>query len=372
MSIRFDFKFWLDKLRELDYPIKPVDLDVKTLKEQKAISSEIGDAQITKVYSDDFVEVVLIKIKESNLRRNLCTRIARSWKENRLIKPLLLFTDGPESYSVIVPGKGIGGEAKVLGISDRLYRTDVEVLESIRFPANASDLNKFYDFYFFPYEKVRNDFFEGYRKLYERIEKAVKKQLKSESTSYAQRFLGRLMFLYFLQRKGWLEGNKQFVDTIDDYRELNKLFYDSLNREGVEGIPFLNGSLFEKESYMTLDCENQLFTKMDKLFKDARQFFNQYNFTVDETSPLEIEVSIDPALIGTVFENMLPEYERGSKGTFYTPPVESSFICRRALANYLGYPDEVSPDGKTFIDGLSTYLKSLGITKSEKDVLLVN
>ena len=65
---------------------------------------------------------------------------------------------------------------------------------------------------------------------------------------------------------------------------------------------------------------------------------------------------------------MLPENERGAKGTFYTPPAEISFICRRAISNYLGYPDEVSADGKTFIDGISKYIDRLTKDKSDKEV----
>lgn len=368
-SVRFDYKFWVDQLRELSYPIKPVELDLPTLKETRALPSDVEASKVLRFYFDDYVEVALVEFATSvKLRRSVCTRTARSWKENRLVKPLLVFTNGVDSFAVIVPGKGVGGEAKVLGLSDRLYRTDLEVLDSMRFLGKAEELSRKYDSEFFPYEKVRDEFFEGYRDLYERVEKAVTKDLKGESTSYAQRFLGRLMFLYFLQRKGWLKEDRRFIDTIKDYKELNKLFYESLNQEGVPGIPFLNGSLFEKEEYMTYQTESRLYPKMDKLFKEARDFFNDYNFTVDETSPLEVEVSIDPALIGTVFENMLPEYERGSKGTFYTPRSESSFICRRALANFLGLQDKVSLDGRKFQDGLSEYLEGLMKTKSEKDV----
>jgi len=368
-SVRFDYKFWLDQLRELGFPIKPTELDLPTLKETRALPSDVEASRVLRLYFDDYVEVALVEFSSSvKLRRSVCTRTARSWKENRLIKPLLVCTNGVDSFAVIVPGKGIGGEAKVLGLSDRLYRTDLDVLESMKFPGKPEGLSGNYDRVFFPYEKVRNEFFEGYRTLYERVEKAVSKELKGESTSYAQRFLGRLMFLYFLQRKGWLKEDRRFIDTIKDYKELNRLFYESLNREETPGIPFLNGSLFEREPYMSAALEGRLYPKMDKLFKDARKFFNEYNFTVDETSPLEVEVSIDPALIGTVFENMLPEYERGSKGTFYTPRGESSFICRRALANFLGLKDEVSLDGEIFHDGLTKYLEELGKTKSEKEV----
>jgi type I restriction-modification system DNA methylase subunit len=366
---KFDHKFWIDKLSELGYPLKTSELDVTTLKAQKALPSDLEVAKVSRLYFDDYVEAALIEVGSSvKLRRSSCTRTTRAWKENRLIKPLLFFTNGADSFAVVVPGKGIGGEAKVLGLSDRLYRTDLEVLESMRFPGEAEELSRKYDGEFFPYEKVRDEFFEGYRDLYERVEKAVRRDLKAESTSYAQRFLGRLMFLYFLQRKGWLKEDRHFIDTVKDYRDLNRLFYGSLNKEGTPGIPFLNGSLFEREEYMTAQMESRLYPKTDELFRKARRFFNEYNFTVDETSPLEVEVSIDPALIGTVFENMLPEYERGSKGTFYTPRAESSFICRRALSSFLGLEDVISHDGKTFNDGLDKYLEQLERTKSEKGV----
>ncbi|MBX8639736.1 MAG: Eco57I restriction-modification methylase domain-containing protein [Thermoplasmata archaeon] len=323
------------------------------------------------MFSNSFIEIAIVEVDSgSGFSRSLCTQTARRWKENRLLKPLLLFTNRYESFAVIVPGKGAYGEAKILKLADRLYRTDIEVLNSIRYVDNPQELSHLYDTSFFPYEKVREEFFEGYRRLYQDIEKAVRPFLGKHSTSYAQRFLGRLMFLYFLQRKGWLRKNRRFIDTIEGYRHLNELFYESLSREGTDGIPFLNGSLFEREEYMTDSMERKLDRVMDGMFRDAKDFFNQFNFTVDETAPLELEVSIDPALIGTVFENMLPENERGGKGTFYTPLNESSFICRRALAEYLGSHDTVEEAEKSekFRDGLHALIADMKSRKSEKEV----
>jgi len=366
----FDREFWIETVLDLLYPLKEEELDGKTLKDQKAIPQEFSTSRVTRLYSDDYVEVALIET-EGGLSRSVCTRAARMWKENRMIRPILLLTDGKESFAIIIPGKGIGGEAKVLNLSERLYRTDLGVLESMKFPGNAETLVSEYDSTFFPYDKVRTEFFEGYRDLYHDLETAIRKELREKSTSFAQRFLGRLMFLYFLQKKGWLKGNRRFIDTVSDYRELNTLFYESLNKEGTPGIPYLNGSLFEREDYLTQAMENRLFSKIDPIFKKARDFLNQYNFTVDESSPLEVEVSIDPMLIGSVFENMLPEHERGAKGTFYTPRNEISFICRRAIVNYLGLNDDIkkSADGKDeFCDGLSAYIRRLDEQKSEKEV----
>jgi len=365
----FNKDFWRRTLRELGYPIVEQQLDIKALKDQGAISSALNFSDATRFYVDDYVEVVVLTYAEGErMTRGQCTRTARSWKERRLIRPLLIFTDGSESYAVSIPGAGTGGEVRVLSLADRLYRTDIEVLESLAYPGGPEELRRHYDETFIPYEKVRDEFFEGYRDLYQKIQQAVRKYLPSQSAAYAQRFLGRLMFLYFLQRKGWLKGDKKFVDSISNYMELNRLFYEGLNRPGTPGLPFLNGSLFEREEYMTAEVEEKLAGVMDPLFRDAREFFDKYNFTVDETAPLEVEASIDPALIGTVFENMLPEYERGSKGTFYTPRSESSFICRRALAAYLGCGDRISEDGRKFIDGLNACLEELRRNKNEREV----
>ncbi len=369
--MRFDTAFWVDRFRDLGYPLRHLGLDVGYLRGQGILPRELEVSSAKLLYRDDYVEVVVLEL-ERLAPRGLCSRVARGWKGRRLRRPLLVFTDGVDSYAVIVPGPGVGGEVKALRLHGELYRTDREVLESLRFPGDPEKLREAYDAVFFPYEKVRDEFFQGYRALFERIIDSVKKLLGQDAQSYAQRFLGRLMFLYFLQRKGWLKGDRKFIDKIGDFRELNRLFYESLNKEdGEEGLPFLNGSLFEREPYMTDKMEAGLFPVMDPIFKEAREFFNRYNFTVDETSPMEVEVSIDPLLLGTVLENMLPEHERGERGTFYTPVDEIGFMCRRAISVYLGLGDRVeakSDRGTEFVDGLSEFVERLKREKSEEKV----
>ena len=157
MSTNFDFSFWEATLGSLFYPIEAEALDINTLKEIKAVPRDFSLKQVSK------------------LSRSICTRTTRMWRQNRLKRPLLLFTNGKESYAVIVPGTRSDGEAKILWLSDMLYRTDREVIESLRFPGNSDALRQAYDTTFFPYESVRSEFFAGYRDLYSKIEKAVKK-----------------------------------------------------------------------------------------------------------------------------------------------------------------------------------------------------
>lgn len=375
---RFDFDFWLKALSELGYDMRLEELDVGTLVEKKVFPRSLGDnlrvEGVRRFLSTDYVEGALILVSGS-LTKSSATRVARSWKRMRLLRPLLIFSDGEQSVITTVPGPGSEGEARVFNLSERLYHTDVEVLESMRFDPDPERYKERYDREFLPYEKVRNEFFRGYRELYARIEEAVRPVfgtagIEAESSAYAQRFLGRLMFIYFIQKKGWINSDKRYIDSVKDVSELNLLFYEGFNRKDSPlGVPYLNGSLFDREEYMDR-LEGALERVLEPLFFQAREFFNRYNFTVDESSPMDIDVSLDPSMIGTVFENMLPENQRGAKGTYYTPPAETAFIIRRALSAYLGLKDRVIEDagGKRFVDGLTAYLEELADKKSERDV----
>ena len=63
--------------------------------------------------------------------------------------------------------------------------------------------------------------------------------------------------------------------------------------------------------------------------------FDQYNFTVRESDPIEVDVAIDPEMLGRVFENLLPENIRKGKGAYYTPRTIVHYMCQESLINYL-------------------------------------
>ncbi|MEL7592239.1 MAG: Eco57I restriction-modification methylase domain-containing protein [Anaerolineaceae bacterium] len=171
------------------------------------------------------------------------------------------------------------------------------------------------------------------------------------------------MFLYFLQRKGWLGGQKrflsdQFIDTVRRhagefrgdqetfyyYTEvLEPLFFETMNTRRLDNatrwsgvrIPYLNGGLFDKSR----DPEGVIVLP-DSLFDPNSSdgllaFFNRYNFTIADDTPLEQDVAVDPEMLGKVFENMLEERDRGQTGSFYTPRTIVSYMCQEALAGYL-------------------------------------
>lgn len=232
----------------------------------------------------------------------------------------------------------------------------------------------------FSVEKVTKEFFTKYKELFESViaelesnhtfqNEAVKNNINTEN--FAKKLLGQIVFLYFLQKKGWLgvpkgnswgEGDKNFLRSLfnkciennknfyNDYLEI--LFYDTLNnprRNEVDPsyskffeskVPFLNGGLFESpynwhESLIYLD---------NKIFAQIFDVFDLYNFTVKEDEPLEKEVAVDPEMLGKVFENLLEENLRKGKGTYYTPREIVHYMCEESLISYLATNVGLKPD----------------------------
>ncbi len=239
----------------------------------------------------------------------------------------------------------------------------------------------------FSIEKVTKEFFEKYRELFlklkESLDELVKKdsQIKADfkeksvdTVDFCKKLLGQIVFLYFLQKKGWFgvergkpwnSGSKRFLRELFDQKQpsyqynnffndiLEPLFYEALRYER-EGdyysrfdcrIPFLNGGLFDPiAGYDWIDTEilfpNELFsndfvTKEGDIGTGILDVFDRYNFTVKEDEPLDKEVAIDPEMLGKVFENLLEVKDRKSKGTYYTPREIVHYMCQQSLINYL-------------------------------------
>lgn len=291
----------------------------------------------------------------------------------------------------------------------------------------------------FSVEKVTKDFFERYKDNYLKLKEVLEnnEEFISEATrcdftseEFTKKLMGQIVFIYFLQKKGWLgvklvpdelevneynelyskqdvlgkkildkfyinydgkkivkkdvlekvrvneqdieilsdifvdtkydakwgTGEKRFIRTMftkckdrnknffDDY--LEPFFYDGLNHKRKNQyfsvfnckVPFLNGGLFEPlDNYMwessTFNIDNEIFSNNDG--NGILDFFDRYNFTMNEEEPLEKDVAVDPEMLGKIFENLLDVKDRKSKGAFYTPREIVHYMCQESLANYL-------------------------------------
>jgi len=260
----------------------------------------------------------------------------------------------------------------------------------------------------FNIETVTKEFFKKYHDLFLRfkdlLDDVVKKDKKIEqdfkkkkidTADFAKKTLGQIIFLYFLQKKGWFgvkrgekwgSGSKRFLRELfnkkhGNYKNffnnvLEPLFYEALRLERPKDyydkfecrIPFLNGGLFDPfNDYDWQDTDilisNELFsnnnpTKEGDKGDGILDIFDRYNFTVKEDEPFEKEVAIDPEMLGKVFENLLKVKDRKSKGTYYTPREIVHYMCQQSLINYLY--TELNPTKKTLFKEDAEQGKLLG------------
>ena len=215
----------------------------------------------------------------------------------------------------------------------------------------------------FKVQVVTEAFFEDYTKAFFTVknELADQKIPKKEAHEFTLQLLNRIMFIYFISKKenwlntknfiGWLwtEYKKRKNYGLDEFYEiwLKQIFFKAFNNRANEikdlpkdvineilSFPYLNGGLFTQN-----ELDNLKINITDNLFTKIFNFFENYNFTIREDSPIDEEVAVDPQMIGYVYEslaNVAEEiYDRNDLGIFYTPRIEVDFMTRRVLVEYL-------------------------------------
>ena len=254
---------------------------------------------------------------------------------------------------------------------------------------NRDDIVKAFDV-----EALSDEFFEKYREHYSEFVMYItgKKYVKQSNNKYVEvvfhephpilynrfgkddkrvrdyikKLLGRIVFLCFIEKKGWLgvkpngqwnNGDKNFLLNLyqkandsqknnfleeileplfsmalnTDRRENGDVFdthVRGLDNNGIVRIPYLNGGLFE------MDKDDELEVVFPKeYFEKFLVMLSQYNFTIDENDPNEAEVGIDPEMLGRIFESLLEDNK--DKGAFYTPKEIVQYMCRESLIVYL-------------------------------------
>ena len=256
----------------------------------------------------------------------------------------------------------VGPEERLRTAAQRLALIDVEAISGDSFGLSPLAVQQRHD-EAFDVEAVTDLFFKAYKDVFEYVERCVSGVPSAESRRlYVQRLFNRLMFIAFIQRKGWLKfaGSTDYLDSLwsdylrkrssDDnfYRDrLRLLFFAGLNtsssvnivdinRTGVISrligdVPYLNGGLFEEEE----DDTDADITVPDTCFTQIlAKLFSRFNFTVMESTPLDVEVAVDPEMLGKIFERLVTG--RHEIGSYYTPKTIVSFMCREALKVHLG------------------------------------
>jgi adenine-specific DNA-methyltransferase len=259
----------------------------------------------------------------------------------------------------------IGPHERLRTASERVAMLDLATLSPDLFGLSPIAIQQRHD-EAFDVEAVTREFFGRFARLFYRIrgEVAAIPDLEDDADDHTQMLLDRLLFLYFIQKKGWLAQDPDYLCNrfLDDHAEqpegtsyygqvIYPLFLALSDREtsgelaGTLGVvPFLNGGLFElhlassgrSAAEARLPVTNGTFAAL------FGELLERYNFTISEDSPLDQEVAIDPEMLGKVFESLVLEREhdpdvdlRKATGSYYTPRPVVAFMCREALAEHL-------------------------------------
>ena len=347
----------------------------------------LSDEQTISVYEVELSDSVDIERNRRGIRDMLLT----TWRSNgnagafmfcyRKNESVLRFSYVSEAWTFADDGayQKESTDAKrftyLLGEGHR-SRTAIQQFEKLKASSQKlKDLTKA-----FSVDAVSDMFFDEYKKNYEDIiqfitgKRMVKvnnkweEQVKNDPCEYimqefaafanpekavrdyVKKLMGRLVFLQFLQKKGWLgvpanaewgSGDPEFIQNLfaqtadkDHFIDnvLESLFND-LNSEDERKLPqyrtpYLNGGLFERDA-----SDETNFSLPAKYMQQMLDFFSSYNFTIDENDPDDAEVGVDPEMLGRIFENLLEDNK--DKGAFYTPKEIVTYMCRESLIAYL-------------------------------------
>jgi adenine-specific DNA-methyltransferase len=285
----------------------------------------------------------------------------------------------------------------------------------------------------FSVETLNKEFFRNFKTLFDALAAELRDNFKDwkkpvdagerdPAAQEAQMLLNRLLFLSFVQRKGWLNRdqrylsrhfNEYYASRKDDsyYREFLSRIFEIVSTEWISrdkvtahlssqdprnhDLPFLNGGLFQDDDANDAETRRRRNLRISnatfaRLFSEL---FDVYNFTIREDSPLDIEVAVDPEMLGKIFEELILSEELGAAGksrrhdtgSHYTPRPVVHYLCREALAAWLEKraPFSGTNDAVTRIrsllaldasegvdDAIMTRLRDLFPSPDEADLLL--
>ena len=382
---------------------------------------EVGSSGFSEVLrlgeSSPLMTSVLIvrSTKSVNSRISLTNNSFKILKTHNIYRALIVYVNDDDSIwrlSLLTALPTFDGTGKVVISYSNPRRhsyvlgSEVGIATARKYLSSMGPITGFEDLqYRFSVEAVNKDFYReiaqhfyqlvgSYSETGEVVHKPLLKLSASEATladlqKYSVRLLGRLLFIWFLKQKKSVDGisllpfNLVQPDKLKNYLHayLEPLFFEVLNKNITKReekfaagdyklVPYLNGGLFHPSDGASGDYYSTQYMKSsvevpDSWFEELFNTLNTYNFTIDENLENEIDLSIDPEMLGRIFENLLAEINpetgqvaRKSTGSYYTPRSIVNYMVDASLLDFLS--------AKTQID--DTKLKALMSTSKLDDL----
>jgi hypothetical protein len=236
----------------------------------------------------------------------------------------------------------------------------------------------------FSIREVTRSFYQDFGEIFrEDLQDAIHglEDPEENLNAYTRTVVNRVLFLLFIEEKGWLDGDIDYVenkyeevaeeDNLHVYDDLfEPLFFEALSEEGTTvsdrlgQIPFLNGGLFErKDIEEDVEIDEAFFDKLlspeDGNDGEPEGFLRRYKISLRESNPSEQELVVDPEFIGRIFEMFMQEDERSEVGAFYTPKPITAYMTKNALKQHLLGQTDISHEEAVSLVSDHTAPKSL-------------
>ncbi|UCC72208.1 MAG: hypothetical protein JSV86_17865 [Gemmatimonadota bacterium] len=297
---------------------------------------------------------------EERLEPEAVRRVASALYRHNPARRALLIFDARHDIRLVLASWGLGpGPFRLLKlwidpIEPRRSELDILAALAVNGSPTASELTLAH-IRALDREQVTRRFFAEFRRQRAALAAelaGVPEEARQDRLDLALILLSRLLFLYFLQGKGWLDADTAYLrhlyegalaDGVPFFRRrLEPLFFSALNRspeqrgrpaQQLGRLPYLNGGLFERDrlerKYPGLNVPDETFTP---IFHDL---LDRYQFTLREDQPADQDVAVDPEMLGKVFEGLMAGAVRGSTGAFFTPRTLVDRLVDGALAAHL-------------------------------------
>ena len=373
LSSRFDFEQWKELLGQMfpkvDFLSKPIELDANLVKNGGQVGTiRLNDGRALGLFKFEVADNIIIARNRKGLR-DIAIRyvdqgiihgaIVLYHSENQedyrltfVSKQTSLNADGALVTSTTAPKRYtflLGDNEPCTTAANRLFELIDKKQKGSVFLTDVEEA--------FSVERLNKEFFNGYKDRYKKFLAYLDDDTK-ENRDYVKKLLGRLVFLQFLQKKGWMgvpaindkweNGDRNYLYNLVKRHEgndrllsdvLETLFFETLNEPRTDDIadptlgvnikiPYLNGGLFDRDDIDKKDVDFPY-----AYFLELMEFFGMYNFTIDENDPDDAEVGVDPEMLGHIFENLLEDNK--DKGAFYTPKEMVQYMSQESIAQYL-------------------------------------
>lgn len=345
-----------DLLRDLGYAVRPVEI----------VAAEWRRAGIDIAWPDGLALHLASRLRGADIY--VLDGVAESEEIARFLRSL-------QAYNVLVKPLVISLTPRRLLVYDLSPRRELRRLEAdLERPtphaldrlnllvASDGDAARVFD-RALDRESLTRQFFDRFRASVHEVAAALREQFRNEARhsidAEALLILSRVLFLYFIQQKGWLNGERRFLaDRLE--RALRRrcgffstvlapLFFHCLNTPGPQRdasarafgvVPYLNGGLFEpspfERRHSDLDLPDAL---MERIIERT---FERFAFSIDERDASGMH--IDPEMLGKVFEALMAEEERAASGSFYTPRAIVDVLTARAIYEWLATDETLAID----------------------------